>query len=217
MGTQWCFAWHKCQSRKRGKKKCVNHCITHSLNNNLNNEQYCFLQIQSWTNTKNMQWMCGHWHCSLWHFGKISPSLVSDSLHTPSTYKHFSRTAGGLKSSQIIDSQATKKAFEWIFWGGGISEPDLHMQRHEGLGEGRERLSGALMLRAAAKRPHSRITSQKRLASCDTGNRMAFVSLRIMSSPGHITRNKTTTADANIITGEMMPSFSMNIYYMSAC
>lgn len=104
--------------QEEGEKNFVNHCITHSLNNNLNNEQYCFLQIQSWTNTKNMQWMCGHWHCSLWHFGKISPSLVSDSLHTPSTYKHFSRTAGGLKSSQIIDSQATKKAFEWIFWGG---------------------------------------------------------------------------------------------------
>ena len=68
---------------------------------------------------------------------------------------------------------------------------------------------------AAAKRPHSRITSQKRLTSCDTGNRMAFVSFRIMSSPSHITLNKTTSVDANVITGEMMLSFSVNIYCMS--
>ena len=66
------------------------------------------------------------------------------------------------------------------------------------------------------KRPHSRTTSQKRLASCDTGNRMAFVSFRIMSSPGLITLNETTRADANVITGETMPSFPAHIHYMSS-
>lgn len=90
-------------------------------------------------------------------------------------------------------------------------KPDVHMQRHGGLAV----FERALMPSAAAVRPQSRITSQKRLASCDTGNRMAFVSFRIMSSPGHITLNKTTSVDANVITGEMMLSFSVNIYYTS--
>lgn len=78
------------------------------------------------------------------------------------------------------------------------------------------------MLGAAAKKqknkkkgPHSRITSQKRLASCDTENKMAFVSFRIMSSPGYITQNETTASDANVFTGEIMLSFSGSIYYMS--
>lgn len=73
-------------------------------------------------------------------------------------------------------------------------------------------LARALMPSASAKRPHSRITSQKRLVSCDTGNRMAFVSFRIMSSPGHITLNKTTSADENVIPVEISLSFSVNTY-----
>lgn len=36
------------------EKNSVNHTITHNLNNNLDNEQYCFLQIQIWPNTKIM-------------------------------------------------------------------------------------------------------------------------------------------------------------------
>lgn len=74
------------------------------------------------------------------------------------------------------------------------------MQKHE---ERPER--GALIPPCSReKRPHSRITSQKRLASRNAGNRMAFVSFRIMSSPGHITRNEATSADTNVITGERM-------------
>lgn len=68
-------------------------------------------------------------------------------------------------------------------------------------------LERGLMPGAAVKRPHSTITSQKRLASCDTGNRMAFVSFRIMSSPGYITLIKTTSADTNVIMDETTPFF----------
>lgn len=107
----------------------------------------------------------------------------------------------------FIDSHATGTTFEWVLGESVSLKPESHMQGHEGPCERRERLSGALMPGAAAKRPHSRITSQKRLVSCDAGNRMAFVSFRIMSSPGHITLNKTTSADANAITGDLMLSF----------
>ncbi len=154
-----------------------------------------------------------------WSFtGKYPPSVVSvrqtHSPDKPSTSKHFSRSEGGLKFSQImcvfIHSHTTKTTFEWSFLGG----LEAWLAHAETRGPEREEgaFERALMPGAAAKRPHSRITSQKRLACCDTGNRMAFVSFRIMSSPGHITLNKTSSADANVITGEMMLSFSVNIY-----
>lgn len=93
---------------------------------------------------------------------------------------------------------------------------DEHMQRHEerDWGEGvLERGPKYPSTAAKKKRPHSRITSQKRLASRDAGNRMAFVSFRIMSSPGHITGKRDYRHDTNVITGEGTLPVTTGIYY----
>lgn len=162
--------------------------------------------------------------CSI--LGKCSPYLVTArQTHSPPSPPFPNIPAGqtvawNLAKSCVFSLRITpprQHLSGGVFWGaGGVKLEDwlAHAQtRVPGKEEGV--LEQALMPRAATERPHSRITSQKRLASCDTANRMAFVSFRIMSSPGHITLNKTTSEDANVITAETMLSLSVNIYYMS--